>query len=336
MIFYLIGIDYKTAPLSVREAVVLKQKDLINRLDTVAKGTYAVLVTCNRIEIYGTVPYYNQTQKVLELLAHEFREFYKYSYLVYGYKYIYRHLLRLACGLESQLLGETQIAQQLLKWKTTNSLPEVLDTILDEVLHLSYKIRNGLGLNVDKLSIVDMVMEDLIDNGILKYNLKTVIVGTGCLARLVAEKLNKYGQLIFVSRKNKRRAKEFSDAFGASLIDYLDLPKVGKDADILISVTSSPHPVIKSKYLPSYCGEKPLYIYDLALPRNVDADIAKRDDIVLKNMDGLNVYFKRYQNRSRGKLALVEEEIEKYLYLEGDNYEIEGRDTSQQVSVTAG
>ncbi len=110
MTFYLIGIDYKTVPYEIREAAYRIQRHIIEYW---RRSKAAVLITCNRIEIYGVAPSRSEAKSLTEGFRHHFGNYFKDAYAYYGREEVFKHGLRLACGLESQLKGEIQILHQL-------------------------------------------------------------------------------------------------------------------------------------------------------------------------------------------------------------------------------
>lgn len=324
MYFYLIGTDYKNADVSVRESLLSRRK-AIEKFLRAENHKVAILSTCNRFEIYS--------ERDLS-----FANFLEKGYYLNGKINIFRHSLRLACGLESQLRGEKQILEQLCSWLGQKHFPDRLASFWDRVLFETRKIRDFAGLNQDEYNIATAILADLRRNFPNAAKLGGIVVGTGKIAELFARYCPDDISLSFVSHKNRLRAKEFAEyAKGRALI-VEDLSEKLLQADFLISATASPHFIFKKAYFEQLIsGRKtPLYVYDLAIPRDIEPTVINLEGVVLTNLDDLTPALEYFSAKIKDKLNLaeylVEEAVKSY---EREVKEIEIRDTAESTCFTA-
>lgn len=311
MYFYLIGIDYKTAPQGVREYFYRKRLGIIDFWKT---KEAALLFTCNRIEIYVATQNTDTAFGYLRDFSKAYPDFFKYVYIKYDEREVFRHTLRLASGLESQLEGELQIFQQLDNWHRQGHLPFALDELWGNVLSLAKDIRVKSGLNEEGNNIAGVVYADLckrLDSG---GPLKIIVIGTGKIAGLLARYRQPRIRLNFVAHKNYEKAKELSRIAQGEVFLLKDLSGLLSKTDVLISATSSPHYVLKKRDFLNV--RPPFYIYDLALPRDVEPTVGELPGIFLQNLNDLTGAIQQFNQGNQENIylasRLVEEAIEGY------------------------
>lgn len=316
MIFYSLGIDYKSAPLEVREAV-FKERREISDFWQVYNPQAAILCTCNRLEIYAGAKNASEYSEIVETFIKRFEGFSYYGYLKYGRQAVFKHALRLASGLESQLTGELQILNQLNSWISKDSFPLPLRQLWLQVLALSRDIRVQSGLNEDSRNIANIVFSDLRKRAKFSGKMKIMLVGTGKIAQLIASACPPNTQLYIVAGKNFSKAAVLANQFNASAIAIRDLAKSLPAADALLSATASPHYVLKKEHFQNV-GKRstPLFIYDLAMPRDVEPQVRDIPGLFLQDLEGLKGLFYQENNKISGRIHLaqylVEEAMKKY------------------------
>jgi len=311
MYFYLIGTDYKTAPLGVRECFYRKRLEII---DFWRAKEAALLSTCNRIEIYATSNNADTAFGYIAEFSKNFPDFFKYAYIKYAEKEVFQHALRLASGLESQIQGELQIFQQLDNWHRQEYLPFTLDELWERVLSLAKDIRTQSGLNEDRDNIAGVVYADLSKRLKSTQTLEIIVIGTGKIAELLAKYHQPRTRLNFVAHKNYQKAKELARIAQGEAFLLKDLSGLLSEADVLISATSSPHYVLKREDF--YNASHPFYIYDLALPRDIEPAVRDLPGIFLRNLDDLTEAIHQFNQRNQEKIhfasRLIEGIIEEY------------------------
>ncbi len=308
MYFYLLGIDYKSAPIGAREALYRKRKDLDRFLA-------APLYTCNRIELYGLAQDLFEARILINIFRREFNEFADYGYIRLGKKDVFRHLLRVASGLESQIKGEPQILQQLYTWRVKNYFPEPLLGLISKAVSSAKDIRIKSGLGRVDNNIATFVSGNLLERIKEQKRLKVVIVGTGKIAELFALSPHPRLYLYFAAHKNYLKARELAKRAGGEALELKNLPERLSAIDALISATSSPHFLFDENYLRKAGAkrEKPLYLYDLAIPRDINPNAANVEGILLNDLDTLTEIIDAQNKNQQTFIFLAEGMIEEVM-----------------------
>ncbi len=277
MIFYLIGIDHNKTSFKIREQISLSRDDILGYWNWVSPANTAILFTCNRVEIYGVADTFKEAEHLQKEFTALFENLFSNAYIIYGKENIFRHGLKLAAGLESQLQGETQIMQQLNDWINKNNFNEYLFYLWQEILLTATMIKKQTDVKGNVPNIAELVFEDLSKKITKKNNTNVMVIGTGKIAQLIAE--NKPGNisLLFVARKKKKKARAFADLVdgGALLLEEISEGLI--EIDAIISATSSPHYALKRKHFKDIVNKQKrnIYIYDLAMPRDVEPEVAQ-------------------------------------------------------------
>lgn len=312
MYFYLIGNDYKSAPINIREEFYRNRSKIEDFWRNQKNGRYVTLFTCNRIEVYAIAEDKGHAFESLDLFKEAFAEFFSYAYVKYGREEVFRHVLRLATGLESQLQGELQISAQLNNWLLKGRLPDSLKKFLEQAISLSETIRTNSGFDDHGHNIADVIYRDLKEKIDKDKNPKIIIVGTGNIAQLFARYRRPQTDLIFLAHKNYDKAHLMAQESGAKAFLLKDLSQVLPRADALISATASPHYVLGKE---DFFGarDNPLYIYDLAIPRDIQPQAGHLDGVSLYNLDNLDDIFRRYNLKIKNNINLAQYLIEEAL-----------------------
>lgn len=298
----LIGISHKTAPVRIRERFSFTTEELKEGLQKLKKIDSArgivVLSTCNRMEIYAQlVDIESGIREIKLFLLDTFSTgedgIRRYFYTLNGAKVV-SHIFKVACGLDSQILGETQILGQVRSaWEIANQTGVtcvLLDNIFAEAvntgrdIHLFTKISQGnVSIGSAAIKMIEEKFESLHDKSIL-------VIGIGKIGSLVCNYLKeKNVKGIFVSNRTYVKACELAVRCGGEAIHFDRLKDELRTADIVISVTSSPHIVLPYETLSDIMQlrNKPLLIMDLALPRDVDPRARSIPGISLFSLDDL-------------------------------------------------
>lgn len=302
MNFYLIGIDHRSAPLDIREEIQRSRKAIVGFLKIRAPSAAALLITCNRIEIYGIAGDAAGAACCIRDFLEVFPAFAGYAYIRNGEKEVLKHALYLACGIQSQLAGETQIFVQLQKWIAEESMPYDIKNLWQKALLSAEKVRALSGLDRGGFNIADVVFYDLKKRVCLSDKLKIIIAGTGRIAELAARYRMPQASMTFVSHKNYARAVLLAEVSGGKAAAFGDLAGLLAEADALISATASPHYIFRKTHFIKFSrsAERPLYAYDLAVPRDIEPDIARLKGVYLQNLadlDGVMDIFNRINRR---------------------------------------
>lgn len=301
--FYLIAIDYQGISLIKREEIYARRDEISAYWRQFFSET-AVLSTCNRFELYGIA---GGSVKYLQVEAG--------WNIIQGEVNVFAHALRVAVGLKSPLRGELQILEQINSWRS--KIPVGLSGFWSRVYSDALDIRGESGL-MGGDNIATLVFEDMKRNLPLGNGLKVAVIGTGKIAALLAKYRPCAAQLIFAAHKNKLAAKDLAESSSGKAVCLKDLSDLLVEADFLVSATASPHFILREEELEKIISRRrsPLYIYDLAIPRDIEPSIGGRAGVILKNLDDLFLIFEDYNDRIKVNLRLaeylVEEKVKEY------------------------
>ena len=325
------GISHHTATLETREKIAIARTDYAKRVKELHEldGVEEVVVvsTCNRTEIYSIGPQQSREQIRQWLQAKgglSDADMEAHCY-VREREHAVRHLFRVAGGLESLVLGESQIVGQLKEsWQMANEaggLGKVLDRLFQHAFATAKRIRSKTGIGEHPVSVAYttvMLAKQIFGN----LTSKTVIlVGAGEMVELCGRHLHDKGlsRLIIVNRSVKR-ASELADQFGAHAVALTDLPDVLHTADILISSTASQEPIIHTKAVKAALKQRrnqPMFLVDIAVPRDIHPDVGRLGNVYLYTIDDLQkVVDKNLSKRSEAAQAAigdVTESVEEFM-----------------------
>jgi glutamyl-tRNA reductase len=327
-----IGVSHKTAPVEVRERLVVtdaRAAEFLRDLHGVPEVQEVVAIsTCNRTELYLVVDDPVEAEStVLGMLARQANiRPTALSGAIYSHRNCdaARHLYRVSAGLESMIVGEDQVQGQVrraydaaLERETTGPLTNHL---FRAALVTGKRVRTETAIGEGHMSLPSVsamlareVLGDL-------QGRRAVIIGTGESSELAARALADAGvQLVFVATRRRDRAVSLAARFDAESVSFDELPEALVEADMVISATSSPHLLIEARELAevqSQRNERALLIIDLAVPRDVDADCADVAGVTLYDVDDLEAVVARNrrvrQSEARKAEGIVEEEIQSF------------------------
>ena len=302
------GTNYKYCPLPVREKLYFFRSKLAGYLDDLVNypsiRAGVILSTCNRVEIYASV---NDVNKGFASL----REFLAFSHglgeeavnpFLYTFKgrNVIQHLSQVAAGLDSQIIGESQIFEQVsFAFNEANkqgAIDDWLEQAFEEALTLAQDIRKETGIFHQKFSLANLVLEAIKKNYPNFRNKKVLILGVGKISELVTRHLKEMGlDSVFIANKTFDKAKLLAENINTKVVRFDDLKKELLNADIVISATSSPHLILKKEDILDAINtqrrrdDTNLLIIDLGIPRNVDPEIKKIEGVKLLNLDELGI-----------------------------------------------
>lgn len=308
MTFYLIGADYKTLSLEAREALYKQRKSIIEFWAAHAFQQAAMLATCNRIEIYGVAKDYVDAERYIWLFRSRFPVFSVSGYAAFGERDVFKHALRVACGLESQLKGELEILQQLEAWCKHDSFPLAIRELIQKTICAGREIRHRAGLNLVRHNVATIVLDDITRNHVKDDDFEAVILGTGKIAELFSVFSPKQAHIYFAAHRNFSKAKLLAQAIGGEAISLKEMAHFIAKVDVVISATRSPHFVLGQNTIAQIIlkREKPLYLYDLGIPRDIDPKAGLLPGVVLQNLDDLQPLFEEYNALIRNELNAAE------------------------------
>lgn len=284
-----IRVDHKTADISRMERSSQKLEVVFNDImERYPVQEYLKIKTCNRAEIY------------LVLGECSFENLQCDDFVIEFDDNAMEHLLRLSSGLESMIIGEDQILGQI-KDAQKRSVKDgccgkVLQTIFTKAVHVGRVVRKKTKINEGSLSIGSVAVE-LAESvhGDLKCK-KVLVIGAGKMGTLVAKALvEKKLKAIVVANRTHDRAVELAKELGGSAIHFDKLDDAMIDADVVISATGAPHPILTYEKVKEVVPEQNIsnmVMVDIANPRDIEADVSKLG-VKLFNIDDLRGIAKR-------------------------------------------
>lgn len=315
----LLGLNHATAPLEVREKLafsVTQRRSALRALRGQFPGTEAVILsTCNRVELYISKPDNElpQAQQVVDFLGHfhdvPSRHFSTHLYHKANVEAV-AHLFSVASSLDSMILGETQILGQVREAydlaRSEQSAGIVLHPLFQRAIAVGKQVMTQTALAEGQLSVASVAV-DYARRIFEQFSDKTVLsIGAGKMATLV---LRHFAQLapreLLVCNRDSRKAEALAERFHgrAAAIEQLSQHLVA--ADIVVCATGSSDPIITAEMfepLRKLRRYRPIFIIDIAMPRDVEPKVGELDHVYLYNIDDLQQVVTQTQSQRNGAL----------------------------------
>lgn len=300
-----IGINHKTAPVALREQVAFNADSLVDALLSLKQGDKAkeavIVSTCNRTEIYalseqsGDVSTADELKQWLaEFHALSTSSIEQHSYTYFDDKAV-QHMMRVASGLDSMVLGEPQILGQVKQAfndaKHTGVIGNGLERLFQYTFAVAKRVRTETEIGSNAVSVAFASVQ-LARHIFSKLENQTVLlVGAGETIELVAQHLQEQGvSNLMVANRTLARAEGLSKKLGARAITLAQLPSHLAEADIVISSTASQLPLIGKGMVEQALKarkNRPVFMVDLAVPRDIEAEVSELDNAYLYTVDDL-------------------------------------------------
>ena len=316
------GINHKTAPVDIREKVAFAPDRIPHALKDLTSSTdfneAAILSTCNRTEIYCGMKSYNENG-IVEWLS----DFHRLeSNKVKPYTYIHpdhsavRHMLRVASGLDSLVLGEPQILGQMKTAFTAANEAGTTGKILNRLFQHTFKsakqVRTDTAIGSSPVSVAFAAVS-LAKQIFGALDGKTVLlIGAGETIELAARHLHEQGiGRIIIANRTVEKAHQLTEEFGGYAIALTEISDHLAEADIVISSTASPIPILGKGAVESALKTRrhqPMFMVDIAVPRDIEPEVDDLDDVYLYTVDDLQEVIQENM-KSRQDAAKQAEEI---------------------------
>jgi glutamyl-tRNA reductase len=329
MTLTLVGVNYKTAPIELREKIAISRDDLAEATRSLAAlpgVTECMIVsTCNRVELLAAVdgPQTDITEFLhchfgldRDLLAPHIYEQRDHEAV--------RHLFRVAASLDSMVVGEPQILGQVKEAfavaRASGTIDGQLEYLLQSAFAAAKKVRSETEIGSSSVSIASVAV-DLARKIFGNLQGRTVfLVGAGKMSELAARHLVQQGAgTILVTNRTQARAERIADAFKGRVIPYEEMYDAAVDADIVISSTGAPHPIFRREHGQRFMQRRknrPMFFIDIAVPRDVDAAMGKIEGIFVYDIDDLQAVAAAHlaeRSRQAGDAeALIAGEVERF------------------------
>jgi glutamyl-tRNA reductase len=329
MSFRLIGVNHKTAPVEVRERLAIPESHLPDAVRRLAEHPGVdegfILSTCNRVEVVAQT---SNGSADLRTFLRDYFQLQPANYEPHLYELrereAIRHLFRVACSLDSMVVGEPQILGQVKEaYATARAVGAVhsqLDLLLTRAFAVAKRVRTETAVGSSAVSVASVAV-DLAKKIFGSLQGKHVyLVGAGKMSELAARHLLTNGaESIFVANRTYNRAAQLASKFGGQAILFEQLYETCDRADIVITSTGAPHAIFRREHGELFLSRRknrPMFFIDMAVPRDVDPEINKLDGIFVYDIDDLqqavssNVADRR-REAERAE-AIVESEVEKF------------------------
>lgn len=348
-----VGINYNTAPVSIRERLAFPADVLDNTLKNLRNvrniSEAAILSTCNRTEFYCHTESEDQAPLIEWIAATQTIKTAEFAPYLYSYKdsQSIRHMFRVACGLDSMILGEPQILGQM---KTAyhaayqaGTLGKNLSKLFQHTFSAAKKVRTDTAIGSSPVSVAFAAVQ-LAQQIFDKLSEQTaLLIGAGETIELTARHLYQHGiGRIIIANRTYDRAHALAMQFNGYAIALSEIPTHLAEADIVVSSTASQLPILGKGRVESAIKKrkhKPMFMVDLAVPRDIEAEVEQLRDVYLYTVDDLqNTIDQNMDSRRRAAEQaeeIIDTQVEHFLaWLRSQGAQETIRDFRQQAEIT--
>ena len=329
----ILGLNHNTAPVEIREQVVFASGDIdsaLTRLKDIDGVQEAVLLsTCNRTEFYVITTGMGRDE--LRTWLHNERHIDQPmgdTLFTLDDDDAIRHIFRVACGLDSMVLGEPQILGQLKDAyrhaQQAGTAGKRLSRLFQHTFSVAKKVRTDTEIGASPVSVASAAVSlaQQFFAGFTKHT--ALLVGAGVTVELVAKHLasRNIGRM-FVANRDVEKARDLASQFGGFALPLSELDGTLPEADILITSTSAPEPIITLEQVKRAVAarkRKPIFAVDIAVPRDIEPEVAELNDVYLYTIDDLDKVILQGQGNREAAAAdagkILDDEIIRYLSIE--------------------
>ncbi len=319
------GLSHHTAPVDLRERFAIAESEaaaLATRLKAApGVGEAVIISTCNRVEFYLAAEEQAAALAAVEqLLSTRTASTDREHFFQHHTAQSVRHLFRVASGLDSMVLGETEILGQVKKAyaaaQAAGATSKHLNKLFQRAFNVAKDVRTNTNITRGSVSVGSAAVE-LSERifGRLAH-CRVMILGAGEMSELMAGALQARGvKTIFVSNRSHDRAVALAEKMGGKAVHFDEWPREIHDVDILIGSTAAPHHVLTAAQLIPVMrtrADRPLFCIDLAVPRDIDPAVNDLDGVYLYDIDSLQAIAEQSMNTRRQELAICEQMIERH------------------------
>ena len=329
----LVGISHRTAPVELRERVDFQARGLQGALRALADRGSAheavVVSTCNRAELYVACEETEATRQDLVRFLSDYNDLPASDVAPHVYDVAdldaARHLFRVAAGLDSLVVGEPQILGQVKEAHTAATEVRTAGPVLNRLFHASFAVgkrvrtETGLGSGAVSVSYAAVALARKIFGDLSGRNV--VVIGAGEMGKLTAihMKSQDVRHITIVSRTMAHAARTAEAIGGASAAPWTDLDAVLAASDIIITATGAANPILTKAHIEAVMRprrNRPLFIIDIAMPRDVEAAAGEIEEVFLYNIDDLQATVRENLARRASEVSraenIVNEEVDKF------------------------
>jgi len=316
MKIFVAGLSYKTAPVELREKLAVHPSRLRCHGCRLKLGAgldeVVLLSTCNRVEVYGVSAKVNgNVHRLFQHLSTGDVDFAPYLYVKEGTEAV-QHLFSVASGLDSMVIGETEITGQVkqayLAAQEAKLTGRVTNRLFQTALQAAKEIRTKTGIGRGATSVGSVAVElaeRIFDNDL---SLRTVmIIGAGKMGEACIRHLAKKGaRSVLVSNRSYDRALALAAEFEGRAVRFDECLSAMAEADIVVSSTGAPQTILHREDVASVMAARrnhALFLIDIAVPRDVDAEVEQLDGVYLYNVDHLEAVVRENVRQREQELA---------------------------------
>ena len=324
-----LGLNDKTAPVEVRESFSLTDEELYLGLKAICEydkiREMVILSTCNRMEIYAVIDEASDAFMYLRAFLLElvgYKEGTENCLFFYTGRDCIRHLYNVASSLDSLVIGEGQILSQVKKAYSIAREAESTSTVLNILFHraitIGKRVRTETKIAHSTVSVssaaVELVKEIYGDCS----NIKALVIGAGKMGELAALNLkSKSCRNVFVANRDIKRAVELAEKTDAQPVHFENIVECAQDMDVVITSTGAMHYIVKKEEIKKVMDKRPdrkLVLIDIAVPRDIEPEVALVDGVRLCNIDDLKAVVDTNRSLRAGEAArarkIIDEETE--------------------------
>ena len=320
---FLLGINHDTAPVDLRERLNFSEGDLSETLVALSTrpgcGEAVVLSTCNRVELYVRCDDLDEARTELTRFLSDFHGVDPAALAPHLYGLASSeaalHLFRVAAGLDSLVVGEPQILGQVKEAYTTASEIGCTGSLLNKLFHCSFaagkRVRSEteLGEGAVSISYAAVALARKIFGSLADHNV--LLVGAGEMSELTAVhlKAQQVSRIIVINR-TASQAENLAEKIGGEAIPWTEMQQVLATTDVVVTATGSPTPIITSNQVEAVMRtrrNRPLFIMDIAVPRDVEASAGTIEQVFLYNIDDLQAIVS--ENLARRSAQITKAEV---------------------------
>jgi len=321
MTFLAIGLNHKTAPVNIREKLSFSPDKMSEALQSLTSlesvNEAAILSTCNRTEIYCELS--SNSETVIEWLQqqHALEDVNLLEYLyIHAEKEAIHHMLRVASGLDSMVLGEPQILGQMktafTQAKEANSISHLMHKLFQHTFSCAKQVRTDTAIGESPVSVA-FASVSLAKQIFSDFSSHTaLLIGAGETIELVALHLKEVGiKRIIIANRTVEKAHDITKDMNGYAISLDEIPQHLAEADIVISSTASPLPVLAKTEVEKAIKirkHSPIFMVDIAVPRDIEEQVGELEDVYLYTVDDLQDIINEGL-KSRQEAALMAEDI---------------------------
>jgi len=329
----ILGLNHNTAPLEIREQVVFAGDEVPRALHDLVEldgvDEAVLLSTCNRTEFY-VITSDGGRERLQEWLQNNRHLDPSFNDSLFSLQEddAIRHIFRVACGLDSMVLGEPQILGQLKDAfrhaQQANTLGRKLGLLMQHTFGVAKKIRTDTEIGASPVSVASAAV-NLANQFFAGFTRHTaLLVGAGVTIELVAKHLTKkkVGRL-FVANRSVERAQELAGKLGGFALPLSEIEGTLPEADILITSTAATEPVITFEQMEAAVKarkRKPIFAVDIAVPRDIEPSAGDLSDVYLYSIDDLDKVIQEGQGSREAAAVeasrLLDDEIRRYANIE--------------------